>query len=489
MLYLSRCLVAHRRLFQSMIIVASAASLSHNAAALDLMEAYRQAQSNDTGWLSAKEKLKADQEYSNIGRAGLLPQMGVRMRSTANTYESTDPQTRLVEDDAQCQDDNPYDAFLCQLAETTGFGNISFISDEVADSYKETSISADLQQPILHIDKWHEYEAAKAKTAAGEAEFEDAAQKLMTKVSDAYFAVLGAREEYKLARNQENDYRRQLRLVKRRVEQGIAQDIDLYDMQAAYETSKQATVISQAALKSRYRSLATVTRVYDENIVPLSEDLPVETPVPEDAEAWVQLALAHNSLLEVGRKGLEASHQAYKSTRAKHLPTVSLIANYSQRDLKNGSGFIPAGDTSYIGIEVAVPIFSGLGVRAQRKQKFHEYEKARLELDEKRREISDMVRELHQTVSSNVISFQIAKDSVSANRNAYRATLAGYEDGTRDASQLIQARSKYSKAQSDLAKTRFEYVTNSLKLKRATGTLVETDLAAINKWLDLELLD
>ena len=66
------------------------------------------------------------------------------------------------------------------------------------------------------------------------------------------------------------------------------------------------------------------------------------------------------------------------------------------------------------------------------------------------------------------------------------ATRRSYDNGTRLVSDVIDAENTLLATQRDLAHGRFDYITNSIKLKQAIGALSIDDFAALDAWLKAE---
>ena len=49
---------------------------------------------------------------------------------------------------------------------------------------------------------------------------------------------------------------------------------------------------------------------------------------------------------------------------------------------------------------------------------------------------------------------------------------------------MLDAQRDLFQARNDLAAARYDYIRNALKLRLAAGTLVPSDLDAINEWLE-----
>ena len=63
------------------------------------------------------------------------------------------------------------------------------------------------------------------------------------------------------------------------------------------------------------------------------------------------------------------------------------------------------------------------------------------------------------------------------------ATQSGYEVGTRNVVDVLNAQRALFAAERDYANARYDYIIDSLTLKSTTGDLQQGDLAAVNQWL------
>ena len=66
-----------------------------------------------------------------------------------------------------------------------------------------------------------------------------------------------------------------------------------------------------------------------------------------------------------------------------------------------------------------------------------------------------------------------------------QATEAGFEVGTRTTVDVLDARRALFLAETNYARSRYDYIINILLLKEAAGTLSEEDLQEVNGWLQL----
>ena len=87
------------------------------------------------------------------------------------------------------------------------------------------------------------------------------------------------------------------------------------------------------------------------------------------------------------------------------------------------------------------------------------------------------------TVMSDVSRVMARKQSIVSSQSALDATQAGYEVGTRNIVDVLNAQNNLFAAQRDYANSRYDFIINSLRLKEVAGTLSPEDIARLEGFL------
>ena len=69
-------------------------------------------------------------------------------------------------------------------------------------------------------------------------------------------------------------------------------------------------------------------------------------------------------------------------------------------------------------------------------------------------------------------------------QTALEATEAGFEVGTRTTVDVLDARRQLFIAETQYARSRYDYIVNVLRLKQAAGILSQVDLVEVDGWLE-----
>jgi outer membrane protein len=97
--------------------------------------------------------------------------------------------------------------------------------------------------------------------------------------------------------------------------------------------------------------------------------------------------------------------------------------------------------------------------------------------------VERQTRDSYLGVISEIARVKALRQALKSAETALKATEAGFEVGTRTTVDVLDGRRQLFLAQTNYARSRYDYIVNVLLLKEAAGTLHEADLAEVNGWL------
>ena len=388
--------------------------------------------------------------------------------------------------------------------DTTGFNNQTFIlegnslssiSDD--DSESDTTVfNVQLTQTLFNLSSWFDFKRGKEITKQAEAQLAFDQQDVMVRVASAYFDVLRALDNLEASKAEERATKRQLEQTQQRFDVGLIAITDVHEAKAVYDSTVVRRLTDEGNLGTSYESLTVLTGQEHANLWLLNKDFPVMDPDPMDRNEWVNFSIQNNNALKAAIYGMEAARQNATARKMGHAPTVSgslSYRDYSQdgervSNLNNATGgisrpFESESDGYTIGVRLTVPLYSGGRVSSQRRQAYEQYNAALQQKIETERTVIRNARASHITVTNDVKRINARQQAIVSTSSALGATEAGYEVGTRNIVEVLQAqRSLYSSIR-DYANSRYDYVLNLLRLKQAAGILTPQDIYDIDKWL------
>lgn len=425
--------------------------LAVSAAAENLSDVLQAADANDPQWKATRATFEARGETLTQGRAGMLPSLVLSGEMFTNDVDNGMPAPAL-----------------------SGTGD----SQQLALTFT---------QPLLRFDRWYQYQSARANASLNDAEFVAAEQEFLVRVTETYLAVLRATEQRSYARAEEAALSRQLEQARQRFKVGLIAITDVHETQAAADLAKVGLIVAESELAIARSKLQTLTGVRYTKLAFPGEDMPVVLPAPEGGDAWAEKAREGNARLAAARHAATAAQKNARAATAGHLPNVDFVAQQAQQDSDIGGTTTQDNTTTSIGVQFNWPLFAGGAVNSRRKQASAEYDAAVANLRAAELNAVEGARTQYRVVEADVLRVAARKQAILSAQSALDATQAGYEVGTRNIVDVLQAQRGAFAARRDLANARYDYILDLLRLHLAAGSLARGNLDEGNKWLNVTL--
>ena len=445
---------------------AAAAALSLAAAsagAIDIADAYRDAVENDPVLGAAEASFKARKELIPQARSNLLPKLSFS-GSTAWNERSFPVPPRL--------DFNP---------DSPTFGRIAPVTDQ---NYNEHQWAARIDQPIVNLSSWFNLRSARASVAGAESNLAEARQGLIVRVVQAYLDVLRAQDLLDATMAREAAVNRQLEQVQQRFDVGLVAITDVLEAQAVYDSAVVDRIQADGDRYIFFETLHTLIGASFESLDRLSESLLIVDPEPRNEEDWVTTALDTNHRIAAARAQLEAANRTIAARRASHLPTIDGSVTRSNYVTGGASFLANEINTTTWALSMTMPIYQGGFTNSRTREARALAEQAREELLNQQLTVSRDTRNLFQAVATDVVRVGARMKAIASSRSALEATETGYEVGTRNIVDVLQAQQRLFSSQFDHADSRYNYVIDLMRLKQTAGTLAEEDLVELNRFAD-----
>lgn len=443
-------------------VLLASAFVSLNAHAIDLIQVYQQAVTNDPSFASARASLAAGRERVTQGRAGLLPTVGLSGAVIKNN-----------------SDFSPFNE-----GQTVVVNGVPTVVGGSGSNLRTSEYTLALSQPLFRWDRWQTYEQSKLVQAIAEAQFAQAQQDLITRVAQAYFDVLSAQDTLESIRAQKSAVTEQLASAKRNFEVGTQTITDTHEAQAAYDLVVAQEFAAVNDLDNKRSTLQAIIGTDPGTLAPLQSGVTLSPPQPAVVDQWVSAAENQNYGVMVSQLNVESAMRDIKRNRAGHLPTLDLVASSSGRNV-NGRVTGASGDTrnNAIGVQWSVPIFSGFAVTSRVRESIALENKARNDLETTRRNAALQARQAFLGVNSGLAQVRALQAAEVSSQSALDSNKLGYQVGVRINIDVLNAQRQLYSTRTDLARARYNTILNGLRLKSASGSLREADLLPVNALL------
>ena len=421
----------------------------------DLVTVYQQAAKNNTDIAAARADYQARREVEPQARAGLLPNLSAGAnygdtRTNFNVPDTTVPRSGLT-------------------------------------------YQANLTQPLFRADRWFQLQAAEATSEQAALELSATEQSLVLQSAETYFAVLRAQDTLASTRAEEAAFKRQLDQANERFDVGLSDKTDVLEAQAGFDTARANRILAERAVDDAFEALVALTNRSYSAVEGIVHTLPVLAPTPNDAKSWVDTAAAQNLNLQASYYAVNAAEETLRQRKSGHAPTLDAVASYQKGD-NDSLGFTNlgsplsrtySGDVSqrYIGLQLNIPLYSGGLTSSQVREAYQRLEQTEQLRESLRRQVVQNTRNLFRAVSTDVETVQARRQSIISNQSALEATEIGYQVGTRNIVDVLDAQRQLYSSVRNYNDARYDYILNNLRLKQAAGILSPADLEALGSFL------
>jgi outer membrane protein len=444
------------RLSTTVACVSLAMLCATPAYAIDLLQVYRLAQDSDPTFASARYTLDAARQKIPQARANLLPSAS----ATAN-----DGNTRA----------------------STTFTDVP----PVDRNMKAWSWNLQLTQPLIRLGTVYAYRESGYLVEQAEAQYEQAQQDLLLRVTQAYFGVIVALDAIAAADAQVTALTQQLAQVTRGFQQGTHAQTDIDDTKSRLGSARSQRVAAQNDLENARADLEKLTgKSYDENaeqLAILQAALTPPPPSPANSRAWIDQARSNHPLVRAQHAALEAARQEIKKNRADYLPTLDLVgnvgSNYASHSLTTPNDYSTRATQHEVGVQLTVPIYSGGATNSKVAEAIANMNKAQADMEAASRQAATDAQQAFAGVTNGLAQIEALNVAVESGLSAVKGNRVGYKLGIRINIDVLNAEQQLFTAQRDLSKARYETLLQGFKLKAAAGVLSEADLKAVNAML------
>lgn len=417
--------------------------------ALDLLHAYESALGNDPLFRAAVKEHQAGQANRVIGRAAVMPKIGLNYNQYANNSQISGP---II---------------------TGGPDN------STTRAYPSDMVQVQLTQPLFNLTALAQMRQGMAQGDMSEAKFVYQTQDLLVRVLQAYCDVLYAEDNLAYLKAQREAYKEQLKVNQRTYEKGEGTVTDALETRASYEMAEAQVIEAQDVLENNKRKLEAIIgnpihSVAD--VKKLSENFRVTPLMPRAFELWREMALANNAELRASDHNVEVARQEYEKQKAAHYPTVAAVVGWNQQKSQTYTAINQQAVTSQAGVVISMPIFTGGEITGRTSQSMANFEKAQAERDSVRERIITELRKQYDLVNSSLQRIEALHRAVDSASELTKAMRKSVQGGQRINLDVLVADKGLATAKRDLAQAKYNYMLAQLRMKQQAGSLELNDL-------------
>ena len=295
-------------------------------------------------------------------------------------------------------------------------------------------------------------------------------------VMETYYNVVYYSRLWSVYNNLVEDAELALSLARRQEELGVKGYSDVVQMEADL-ADRQYDLISTGNMANDHLMRLQALLFWDEE-----EELIIDQKLPSflkenfNPEMITILALDNNPEVKMASWNVENSKRELRVAKWSLLPTVSLYGGWNTSYYTYTGYVSPTYSTQfrnnmgeYVEIGLSVPLYNRLKGISNIQKKKHAYNKARLDLDQKKMDIEIEVRRAVQDCEGASMAYIQSLRKSAVQEEAFRLNQKKLEQGLISPLEFQTANNNYLKAKSDEMNSLFKYIIKKAVVKYYSG--------------------
>lgn len=347
----------------------------------------------------------------------------------------------------------------------------------MSDGYEIT-----LYQPVFHYDRLIALDQAGQRVEQSEMELNATHQDLILRVAERYFGLLGALDNLRYSEAQKDTLGRQREQTQQRFNYGEIAITDVSESNAGYDRAVADEIEAQQQLNDARAALREITGEYYDSLSALAEDIPLVKPEPLNEKNWTDQALTQNPRIVAATLASNIARDEISRLDSAHLPSLDFKASNGWMETGGQFGNATIFYNSF-GLEMNMALYEGGQMTSRSREAAHRHDETLATLKQEQRSAERQSRDAFYGVVTGISRVQALRQTLKSQELSMREIESGIEVGSRTTLDLVVATREWYRVQRDYSKARYDYLLNTLRLKRSAGILEHEDLAKINTFL------
>jgi outer membrane protein len=340
------------------------------------------------------------------------------------------------------------------------------------------------------LQNWRNLQRAKLNITAARYRLDKMKDDISLLIANSFLSILSNKEQLKVIQGQYQVTQENINNTRELVDAGVLPEGDLLEILATSATQEQQIIAAENNLIISKIGLAQLLQlrnyetfdIVDENYELISEAILEEKPASIFEKAKDEL-----NDVKIAATNVEIAEKDLQLARGNYFPTVTAFMGYNarwastQRNPFTGEqiSFIDQlwlFDGTAIGFQLNIPIFNRLNVRSNVQRNKINVERSRLQLEQVSLDLESNVYQAYNDAKNSKKFYEAATRTAEARRLAFEYAKERYDVGLSNAFDFNQSRVAYENAQSDIVRTKFNYIFSLKVLEFYFGV----DLAGLN---------
>jgi outer membrane protein len=328
-----------------------------------------------------------------------------------------------------------------------------------------------LQMPLF---SWNLYagirSALKGKSLAEQA-YKSVTLKTIADVKKAFYGALLARENYKITKMRVDLAEDNLKNVEKMYRQGIASEYDYISAQVQYQNLLPLLIQAENNLELAKNALKLVLGIDVKEDIEIEGEMKVDSLIGVDYASSLKDLYEKNPDLKQAELQVELSREIVSLEVSGHLPSLFLTGNLQYQAQANDFNFNQYRwiRTTFIGLQIQIPIFNGFGTQARVDQAQASFQQAIERLNFTKQALENELKNTIYRIEQSGRRIESQKRAVELAELGYKIARKRFESGVGTQLEVSNAEVNLAQARLNYLQAIYDYLIAMSDLEKLTG--------------------
>jgi len=300
---------------------------------------------------------------------------------------------------------------------------------------------------------------------ASQYQLADMKENISLLVANSYLQILFNRESLGVQQSQLTIANEELIIAQERLKTGIIPQGDVLEIEANVATIEQNVVVAENNFQLSKIALAQLLLVSDFNTFEIAQETaitPESSILNTNVNAIYNTAVNKRNDVKLAETNLKIAKKDLAISRGSLLPKLTGFYSYNSRVLFDDPADISlqldrnAGKN--FGLQLSIPIFNGMANNTNIRRNKINIQKSTYALEQVKLDLENTINQAYNDAKGSLKAHQAAEKTVAARKLAYEYAKERFDNGGMNTFNFLQAGQRYEAAQSELIKTKYNYI-------------------------------
>jgi len=302
---------------------------------------------------------------------------------------------------------------------------------------------------------------------ASQYQLADMTENISLLVANSYLQILFNRESLGVQYSQLTIANEELIIAQERLKTGIIPKGDVLEIEANLATIEQNVVVAENNYQLSKISLAQLLLISEIDNFEIAQEtaiIPESTILNTNVNSIYLTAVAKRNDVKLAETNLKIAKKDLAISRGNALPKLSGSYSYNSGVLFNGPNddsnilAFPAKAGQVFGLNLSIPIFNGMTNNTNIRRSKINIQKSTYALEQVKLDLENTINQAYNDAKGSLKAHQAADKTLKARKLAYQYAKERFDNGGMNTFNFLQAGQRYEAAQSEMIKTKYNYI-------------------------------